>query len=140
MAPRKSLTVSPLSVLVETFLKASPAICGFGAAAAGAAAGACATALPVRATPISHTAVPPATANISRLDQSFILCLSFRKCVVGVGLNFRFAFLAVIQYTSKSLPARRYTQKLGWRRRYTGWVSRRPARDSARVALSIRLR
>jgi hypothetical protein len=60
-------------VLVLTFLKASPAIWGFGAAAAGGAAGACAVAFPVNATPISHTAVPPATANISRLDQSFIV-------------------------------------------------------------------
>src|SRR5579864_709692 len=91
MAPRKSLTVSPLRVLVLTALKVSPAVGAF-----GAAAGVCAAACPA-------SAIPPATASISRFDQNFILCLLANKCVIGVGQNFRFSILAVIQYTSNRL-------------------------------------
>src|SRR5665213_3225483 len=75
MAPRKSLTVRPLSVLVVTFLNASPAVCAFGVAV-GAGVWAQATA-------------PAATASISRLDQSFMVILS--SILVGI--------LAVIQYS-----------------------------------------
>src|SRR5665213_3079647 len=75
MAPRKSLTVRPLSVLVVTFLNASPAVCAFGVAV-GAGGWAQATA-------------PAATASISRLDQSFMVILS--SILVGI--------LTVIQYS-----------------------------------------
>src|SRR5579871_4054853 len=75
MLPRKSLTVRPLSVLVVTFLNASPAVCVFGVAV-GAGVWAQATA-------------PAASASISRLDQSFMVILS--SILVGI--------LAVIQYS-----------------------------------------
>jgi hypothetical protein len=58
MLPRKSLTVRPLSVLVVTFLKASPAVCVF---AAGVWA---------------QATVPAAITNINWLDQSFMMFLS----------------------------------------------------------------
>src|SRR5579872_7441906 len=71
MLPRKSLTVRPLSVLVVTFLNASPAGCVFGAGV------------------WAQATAPAVTASISRLDQSFMVILS--SILVGI--------LAVIQYS-----------------------------------------
>src|ERR1700680_1571969 len=95
MLPRKSLTVSPLSVLVVTFLKADPAFCP-----AGGAAGTCAAAGPAHGIPISNTTIPTPTASITRLDQGFIVYLSFRKVSCRCGSATVFRHLTDNQYTS----------------------------------------
>src|SRR5271168_3568322 len=65
MAPRKSLTVVSLSVLVVTFLKNSPAVGGF------AAGGACAAAWPANPSPASHTTAIAVAAR-TRFLENFI--------------------------------------------------------------------
>src|SRR5271170_2592730 len=71
MLPMNSSKVMPLSVLVVTFLKTSPAVLGF--------AGACAAAWPAIENPAT---VIPATVRVSRLDQNFMFCSS-RKVYEG---------------------------------------------------------
>src|SRR5215467_7351604 len=70
MLPIKSATVSPLSGVVVTFLKTSPADCPFGGTAGCCPC--CAAARLANSTPITPTTAIPASAGMSRLDQSFI--------------------------------------------------------------------